>query len=178
MRNKINNSIQSQSGAALVTALVVLMLLTMIGITGLSNTTSELRRSSNAQERFRTHYILQSSADYLLFDVMQNSKHPDYANAVPNTVDSLTGEGVGAITNIPLGTIPGLTAGTGVISYKGRTSYANLPGIRSDATHISGGGNEKKNPPIFEIFVDVTTDAGKVAQARPGAVYFPPTGSD
>lgn len=173
MRSDVNN-ISSQRGAALVTALIVLLLLTMIGISAISSTGSELKRANNAQERFRTSYLLHSAAEYVGIDVMQNSGHADYVAGIPKQFTD-DAQSVGAPINIP---VTGVKAGTATISFKGFTSYANLPGIRKEATHISKGSSDDENPPVYEMFIDITTDANKTAQARAGSVYYPPTGSD
>lgn len=167
----------SQGGAALVTALLVLVMLTMIGVSAVNNSSSELRRSNSAQEQFRTRYIMQSSAEYIAIDVMLDRNHADYAK-VPKRMED-TDNAVGGDILFTSSEVPGIKGdGKAIISFKERTSYANLPPIRREASHISQGGSSNNNPPVFEIFLDITTDANKVAQARRGAVYYPPSGPE
>lgn len=167
---------KTEAGAALVTALIVLLLLTMIGISSISGTSGELKRSNNAQERFRTTYILQSVSEYVGIDIMRNPDHPDYDKGIPKQlVDNL--KAIGDPITIPAATVPGVQTATVVVAFKEFIAYASLPGVREEATYISKGTGDE-NPPVYEVFIDLKTDANKYTKGRSGTVYVPPTGVD
>lgn len=57
----------SQNGAALITALVLLVILTMLGLSSMSTNTMEERMAANSQEKNRTFQAAESGVD-IAFD--------------------------------------------------------------------------------------------------------------
>ena len=68
MNSRNRNSYTQQQGAALITALVMLVLLTMLGLSTITNTTMEERMAANSQEINRAFLAASSGIDIVFND--------------------------------------------------------------------------------------------------------------
>ena len=78
-----------QNGAALITALVMLVILTMLGLSSMSTNTMEERMSANSQEINRAFQTAESGLDQAYVNVDGFSLNKTVAN--PNTYSSNVG---------------------------------------------------------------------------------------
>ena len=143
-----------QSGIALVTALIIMMVLTILGVTAMNTTSLEEKMAFNSQDRYLARYLAESSV--VLMATPDLLPSPDEAG-VSSTVRDLTSADV-----------PKLDSAKVTITFMQNTSYANLPKTNTRAQYRSTGGGA--NPPVYQIFVKANTSAGTTAQLR--ASYY------
>ena len=170
----IKSTYHKQQGAALVTALIILLILTILGVSATSSTSNELKRTNNSQERMRTAFLMQTSANFVLADVMRNVQHPMHdvampAIGIPDKINDTTISPIFTLdTSIDqLANITDLATGTFQISYKGEALRGNISSGNDWASGF-GEGKTDGEVPIFEAFISVTSISGRSASARLG----------
>lgn len=104
--------IRKQNGAALLVALSFLVVITLISLTAMRSTTTELRLAANNEERISAEQMAQSAIDSIVSDpgnfVVSGSEGSTETPALDNTILSEFGEAAvtlteGATTNPPRG---------------------------------------------------------------------------
>jgi type II secretory pathway component PulK len=148
-----------QSGVALIAALVIMLILTIIGATSISMTSLEERMAFNSQDYQQARYMAESAI--LLYANQDNMPNP----AQP---------GISATSfSIPTGTgspLPNLQAGNVAFTYIGEAQVANLP---SPSTVISVPLLEPQS--TFRVTANVTTGAGTNGQRVYGYYFYKPS---
>lgn len=145
-----------QAGIALVTSLVIMLILTILGVTVMNMTSLEEKMAFNTQDRYLARYLAESSV--LLKAVAAELPPPDEAG-VSNRTFALTAADV-----------PKLQAAAVQITYMQDTAYTNLPKTNTRSQYISSGMGDD-NPIVYQIFVTANTTAGTAARLRAGYYY-------
>jgi len=158
---RTNNFRRALSGAALVAALVILIVLTLLGMAVINMSTMEERMSFNSQDRYLVKYLSESVTLYAADD---GELFP-YPNTQPGEVS-----GPFVVTDAE---VPGVRNTFVYKSYTGRTSSKNLPSPPGPAQHISTGSGSD-DPFVYQIYVNVETEAGTSATVRTNYVNRAP----
>ena len=154
----------AQRGIALATSLLIMVVLTILGISVMNMTTLEEKMAFNTQDRYMARHFAESSILLLAKD----------AN-LPNPADP--GVSANIFTNLE-NNIPGLKAGSGRVTYMQSAPINNLPGVNPKATYLSSGStvspsgaSTNSGLPIFQISTASSTAAGTTAEMK-GGYYF------
>jgi Tfp pilus assembly protein PilX len=146
---------------------MIMLILTILGITVMNMTTLEEKMAFNTQDRYRARYMAESAILFLARE--DNLPSPNQAGFSQMQFANLEA----AIPELQM------AAGTGQVVYMQSTAINNLTAVNPNASYVSGGSTvntatgESPNAgvPVFQITVSATTDAGTVAtNARAG--YF------
>ncbi|MEM7294103.1 MAG: PilX N-terminal domain-containing pilus assembly protein [Pseudomonadota bacterium] len=87
----MKNTISKQRGAALVVGLVVLLMLTLLGVSSMNMTSLELRISGNTQNRNIVFQVADSVNDLIFSATGNNTNVFDYTTSNPQTFNNATG---------------------------------------------------------------------------------------
>jgi hypothetical protein len=154
-----------QSGAALVASLVIMLILTLLGVTVMNMTSLEEKMAFNTQDRYKARYLAESA---ILF-VANNDNLPlatEPGNSVtPGAQDYMTDP-----IELDETQIPGLEEAEARIAYVQDTPYANMPKANAKSRYFSSGSGDD-NAVVFQIHVNATTPAGTNAESRSGFFY-------
>jgi Tfp pilus assembly protein PilX len=157
--------IRRQAGAALVASLVIMLILTLLGVTVMNMTSLEEKMAFNTQDRYVARYLAESAilfvanADNLpLATVPGNSETQAAVDYMDDPIE---------LTSIE---IPGLDEAEGRIAYIQDTPYANMPKTNSTSRYFSSGSGDD-NAIVFQIHVTATTPAGTTAESKSGFYY-------
>lgn len=157
-----------QRGIALVASLMIMLILTILGITVMNMTTLEEKMAFNTQDRYMARYMAESSILFLARET--NLPSPNQAGLSKTEFANLEA------------TLPslGMAAGTGQVVYTQSTPINNLTSGNAAASYLSSGSTvntatgESPNAgvPVFQFTVSATTDAGTVAENARAGYYF------
>lgn len=165
MREKMHTpNRKSQQGIVLIVSLLILLVLTMLGISAISNTSMEERMSNNFQQSM----VAFQASESTISDVIMNGDEtsPSYSNAVDaNGVSddpllNARNAGIGATTTVTYNANPNnlmngvAVSTTATISYQGQM-VCPLGSSISDVTCDS-----------FEISTDTTVNAATTGQSH------------
>lgn len=155
MTAHFSNHRHRQTGIALVASLVIMMVLTILGVTVMNMTSLEEKMAFNTQDRYLARYLAESS---VFLKAIDKELPPPNEAGVSNRAFALTSAD-----------IPKLAAATVQITYTQSVPYSNLPISNTKAQYDSSGSGED-NPPIYQIFARASTQAATTAQMR--TVYY------
>lgn len=158
---------RGQRGIALVASLMIMLVLTILGVTVMNMTTLEEKMAFNTQDRYMARYMAESAILFLA----KNDNLPS-----PNEAGNSLNEFPDLIDIVP---DLGLDSGSAQIVYRESTAINNLPMPNPNATYLSTGSTvnaagESPNAgvPIFQIAVTATTRAGTVVENARAGYYF------
>lgn len=159
---------ERQSGVALVAALVIMLVLTILGITVMNMTSLEEKMAFNTQDRYHARYLAESAALIIAHD--NNLPSPEEAGVSKSVEFTLSQSGGTG------GTIPGLKEGTAQIFFIQQTPSVNLSSNSNNMRFSSGSGTD--DPFVFQIAASATTNAGTNARLKSGFYFDPPPSSN
>lgn len=144
---------KNQQGIALVTALMLLLVMTLIGISSMTSSTVEIRMAKNQEEIYRSFYDAESYVN----DVFANPP----ANLISNT-STLT---------LPTGAFSGSKVDM-TVEFLGEELKSTI----SDNAEVVGSGkindaDEQAADALYDLQVESTTDAGGRTRLFIGGVY-------
>lgn len=149
-----------QTGIALVASLVIMMILTILGVTVMNMTSLEEKMAFNTQDRYLARYLAESSVLYMAVE-----------NLLPPPDDPGVSLSTFTLSSAQLG--PNLESATGQITFVQSAPLANMP-IANTTARLFSSGSGDDNPYIYQIYVEANTVAGTSARMR-GAYYrLPP----
>lgn len=151
-----------QSGVALVTALMIMLILTILGVTVMNMTSLEEKMAFNTQDRYRARYLTESL-------ILQAAVPANLPNPAQPGAD-FTPLALNQILDSDQIEAAGLQAGNARITYVQDTPFANLPKSNAVAQYLSSGSGDS-DPVVFQIYATATTRAGTNAQMKAG-YYF------
>jgi type II secretory pathway pseudopilin PulG len=160
---------RQRQSVALVVALLIMLVLTILGVTVMNMTSLEEKMAFNTQDRYHARYLAESAALIVATDT--NLPSPDDAGVSRSAPFTLGGEGDGADL-----TIPGIKEGTVQIFYVQQTPSVNLPSNSDNMRYSSGSGAD--DPFVFQISASATTRAGTNARLKTGFYFDPPPSSN
>lgn len=164
-----NGRIQErQRGVALVAALVIMLVLTILGVTVMNMTSLEEKMAFNTQDRYHARYLAESAALMVALD----SRLPSPEEAGVSKSEKFTLSQSGGTG----GTIPGLKEGTAQIVFVQQTPSINLSSNSDNMRYSSGSGSD--DPFVFQIAASATTNAGSTARLKSGFYFDPPPSSN
>jgi Tfp pilus assembly protein PilX len=145
-----------QTGIALVTSLIIMMILTILGVTVMNMTSLEEKMAFNTQDRYMARYLAESTV------VLQAKRDllPPPEQAGKNSVEF----------TLPAEHIPKLASAAGRITFVQEVPYINMPASSMRAQILSSGSGED-NAIIYQIFASIDTKAGTTAKMRAGYYY-------
>ncbi|HEX5055900.1 MAG TPA: pilus assembly PilX N-terminal domain-containing protein [Gammaproteobacteria bacterium] len=156
----------------MVASLMIMLILTILGITVMNMTTLEEKMAFNTEDRYRARYFAESATLSLGKDdnMLPSPNEPGVSVAVFPDLLEIAPE-------------LGMDSGTGEIRYRESTAIVNVRKINLKATHVGSGSTVNTSGvspnggvPIFQITVSATTKAGTTADsARTGFVFVGPT---
>jgi type IV pilus assembly protein PilX len=171
--------LSKQRGIALVSSLVIMLILTILGITVMNMTTLEEKMAFNTQDRYLARYLAESSILFMARDD-ENLPNPEQPGFSHNNNDS---NGNNDFDDLP-DLLPdmGIDAGGGQIIYTQSTPVINLPMTSPKATYVFGGATLDEDTqlspndgiPIFLFAVSLSTKAGTIADNARSSYYFIP----
>jgi len=138
----MNSMPNSQSGAALLVALMFLVVITLISVTSMRSTTTELRLASNNEERVAAEQVAQSAVDFVISD-----PNNFVVTGVEGTVDS------------------SITLSTSDVSEFGSTTVKLTEGTTTNPPRGLGVSAEKFQGTLFHIDGDYDNVSGGRGQA-------------
>ncbi len=156
-----------QRGIALVASLMIMLILTILGITTMNMTTLEEKMAFNTQDRYMARYMAESAILFMAKDA--NLPSPNEPGFSQTPFDNLEDD------------IPelGMDAGSGRVMYIQSTAINNLPATNPKASYLSAGGTVNaagQSPgtgvPVFQISATTITQAGTVAENSRAGYYF------
>lgn len=145
-------SINRQAGVALIAALLIMLVLTIIGVTAISTTSLEEKMAFNSQDRQLARYLAESAI--LLQARQANMPNPAQAGVSANNY------------NLDSTDIPHLGAGTVSFTYIEDTAKVNLPAPNPKVKELNTGSYA-----TFRLESTVNTNAGTTGQQIAG-YYF------
>lgn len=158
----------TERGAALIAALVILLILLVLGVTTMNMTTLEERMAFNSQERYAARYQAESLA--LAVADPDNLPNPAQPGESRNAWAFADGGSVVLPSGASL-SLPGVAQADVAVTYVQSTSAVNLPMPNPIATLPSAGGQSGQRP-VFEIAAEAETATGTRAVFEFGAYYF------
>jgi Tfp pilus assembly protein PilX len=162
MRNSItkhirqSSTIRYQTGVALVMALIILMLLTIIGVTAINMTGKQEKMASNFQDRQLARYLGESAVQ-------------SRANQNNMPASSRPGQDQNS-WNLTSADISGLQQATVAFTFIEDTATSNLPSPKRNIQLIETG-----NYATFRINAAVSTPAGTPGKEISGYYWAKPT---
>src|SRR5688572_20993373 len=117
-----------QTGIALVTSLVIMLVLTILGVTVMNMTSLEEKMAFNSQDRYLARYLAESSVVFMATDELLPS--PDEAGVSSRE------------RNLTSAEVPKLDSAKATITYVQSTPSANLPKSNTKAKYLSSGGGQ------------------------------------
>jgi hypothetical protein len=148
-----------QTGIALITSLIIMMVLTILGVTAMNMTSLEEKMAFNTQDRYLARYLAESSM--VLVADQDLLPPPDEAGVII------------AEFELDSSDINKLDTAAVQITYMQEGSYSNMPKTNPVAQRLSSGSGDD-NPYMYQIFARANTNAGTTAQMRAGYYYAPP----
>jgi hypothetical protein len=142
-----------QTGVALVTSLIIMMILTILGVTVMNMTSLEEKMAFNTQDRYMARYIAESA---VVLMAKEDLLPPPEQAGVSNYPFNLTASD-----------IPKLESGEGEITFVQETPYSNMPASGMRAKVLSSGSGED-NAIVYQIYATINTKAGTTAKMRAG----------
>ena len=150
-----------QRGVALITSLIILVVLTLIGVTAINMTSLEEKMAYNDQERYRAEYSAES--------IIRNLATQNNLPAVPGGTEG----GYSRNWILSSATYPSINNGVAQITYIQDTSPANLPRV-STTTKTIGQGGGVGTLPVFELYTSITSTGNTDAQYKGGLFFNKP----
>jgi hypothetical protein len=148
-----------QTGIALITSLIIMMVLTILGVTAMNMTSLEEKMAFNTQDRYLARYFAESST---VLVANQNLLPPPDEAGVSSVSFYLDNDDISELESADV-----------QITYMQEGSYSNMPKTNPVAQRLSSGSGED-NPFMYQIFARANTNAGTTAQMRAGYYYAPP----
>ena len=143
-----------QNGAALIMALVLLVILTMLGLSTMSTSNMEERMASNSQEINRAFQAASTGLQLVLAD--------DNAFSTNNTVAS------DGTADDPYDVTDNTIGGTGLYAYNATTTYNSL--YRQSIPPPRGSGWDSSYAYyFFDVSASGSTDSGSASAMHAGA---------
>jgi type IV pilus assembly protein PilX len=155
-----------QRGIALVASLMIMLILTILGITVMNMTTLEEKMAFNTQDRYMARYMAESAILFMAKN--DNLPSPNEAGYSSTSFNNLA-------TDAPE---LGMDSGSGSIVYSGPASISTLPRPNPKATYLGTGdpalasGQSNAGFPVFTITATATTAAGTTASNARAGYYF------
>ncbi len=156
MKSRLITTANKQQGIALITSLIILLILTIIGVTAVNMTSLNEKMAFNTQDRQLAGILVQSSLTR--FATVGNLPAPQQPGTNANVFPITAADVVDA------------RDGSAQITYIDATSGINVPRI-GKAGYFSSGNNV----PVFETYVVVSTRAGTTARSKYGQYFVPHT---
>jgi type IV pilus assembly protein PilX len=132
-----------QSGAALISGLIFLVVLTMIGITSARMSTLEERMSGNMRDRSLAMQAAELALRDAERDILTSGRISGITNFVAACTNGLCYNGVGGYAN-PVWTAVSMTAAPSV-QYSAFTSPQDIPGVSAQPRYLIEG--IRRTPP-------------------------------
>lgn len=145
-----------QTGVALIAALVIMLILTIVGVTAINMTSLEEKMAFNSQDRQQARYLAESAL--LLYAQPINTPSPSQPGLSAKTFTMTTGE------ESPT---PNLQSGTVSFTYLGPTQAANVPSPNTSVKVL-----DLTPVHTYRLSADVTTKAGTNSQRVAGYYFF------
>lgn len=149
---QLNSHRTTQTGVALIAALLIMLVLTIIGVTAISTTSLEEKMAFNSQDRQLARYLAESA---ILLQARQgNMPNPAQAGVSANSY------------NLDSTDIPHLNVGTVSFTYIEDTAKVNLPAPNPKVKELNTGSYA-----TFRLDAAVSTNAGTTGEKVAG-YYF------
>jgi Tfp pilus assembly protein PilX len=145
-----------QSGIALVTSLIIMMILTILGVTVMNMTSLEEKMAFNTQDRYMARYLAESAVVLMADPDLLPPPNEPGTSSFPFT--------------LPTDSIPKLQSASGQITYVQETPYSNMPKSNTRSQYLSSGSGDD-NAVVYQIFATVDTKAGTTSRMRAGYYY-------
>ena len=142
--NRLPNIVSKhQSGAALISGLIFLVVLTMIGITSARMSTLEERMSGNMRDRSLAMQAAELALRDAERDILTSGRISGISSFVAACTNGLCYNGVGGYAN-PVWTTVSMTAAPSV-QYSAFTTAQNVPGVSAQPRYLIEGF--RRTPP-------------------------------
>lgn len=152
----INPQTHQQTGVALIAALVIMLILTIVGVTAINMTSLEEKMAFNSQDRQQARYLAESAL--LLYAQPINTPSPSQPGLSAKTFTMTTGE------ESPT---PNLQSGSVTFTYLGTAFAANVP---SPNPVVRVPSIEPVQ--TYRLSANVTTKAGTNSQLVAGYYFY------